>query len=417
MKAQAASAKPSGSTSAGAEAETCLVARQPILNVSGRLYGYELLFRAAKSAADAQPSVDALLDNTLLFGLERFTNGFPAFLPCSVEMLAGDLIQVLPPSMTVLAVPASAALPEQLIAACQQLKARGFRIALDDYSFGAHPLLGIADFIRTDFTRADRARPSQVRVLLESEAAELIARNVETEDDYRLACQEGFTLFQGGYLFRPALVRSHKVPVNRLFHFEILQQMYREPVDIVKLGEVVMRDASLTFRLLRLVNSPACAVRQEIRSVESAIIIVGLDTFRRFATIAILGESGGAENPELLNLALVRARFCELAARVSREDPSEQYLLGLFSLLPAMLRLPMEELTPTLPLRDEVRQALEGAPGRARCLLTWLECHERGDWAACDELVESHRLSNGRLSRCYNDAIAWAQTAVTAVTA
>jgi EAL and modified HD-GYP domain-containing signal transduction protein len=108
----------------------------------------------------------------------------------------------------------------------------------------------------------------------------------------------------------------------------------------------------------------------------------------------------------------VRARFCELAARTCRLDAPEQYLLGMFSLLPAMLRVPMSELTPALPLRDEVRQALEGTQNRERCLLQWLESHEHGQWDDCDSIVQANRLSQERLIRCYGDSVVWAQAAL-----
>jgi|HubBroStandDraft_1064217.scaffolds.fasta_scaffold17673_3 EAL and modified HD-GYP domain-containing signal transduction protein len=395
--------------------ETCSVARQPILNQSGRLYGYELLFRdqpgtARNAAGDA--SIGALVDDALIFGLDRFTNGFPAFISSTAEALAGQLVQILPPELTVLAIAENVEPAPALLEACRELKSRGFRFALDDYTGSLHPLLELADFVRVDFSAPGAVGRERLRNGLGESPAAMVAKRVETEEDYQRAGAEGFTLFQGDYLVRPALVKGRKVPPNRLFQFEILRSLYQDPVDLKKLSHLVMRDAALTYRLLRLVNSPVCALRQEVRSVESAIIIVGLDTFRRFATLAILGEGSSAEHPEILHMALVRARFCELAARTCRLDAPEQYLLGMFSLLPAMLRVPMSELTPALPLRDEVRQALEGTQNRERCLLQWLESHEHGQWDDCDSIVQANRLSQERLIRCYGDSVVWAQAAL-----
>jgi EAL and modified HD-GYP domain-containing signal transduction protein len=113
-------------------------------------------------------------------------------------------------------------------------------------------------------------------------------------------------------------------------------------------------------------------------------------------------------------MAFVRARFCELAAEHYGLDATEQYLLGLLSLLPAMLRLAMEELTPSLPLRHEIQAALEGTVNRDRILLEWLECHERGDWNACDTVVQSNGLSLGHLIKCHREAMVWAEAALRA---
>lgn len=390
--------------------EVCCVARQPVLNHTGRLQAYELCFREGKPrpSGECSASVSNLFDDAVILGLERFTSGFPAIVACNAEALAGQLVQVLPAAMTILAIPETAETTQSLMEECRALKARGFRFLLDDYTGRPNPLIALCDFVRVDFGSAGTVGREHFRQWLVPEPIGLAAKHVETVEDYRRAAEEGFTLFQGDYLFRPALVKSRRMPANRLFQFEILQNLYRDPVDLKRLTELVMLDTALTYRLLRLVNSPVCAVRQEVRSVESALIMVGLDTFRRFATLAILSDGGPGEQKEILNTALVRARFCELAARMTRQDPAEQYLLGMFSLLPAMLRIPMEEISRTLPLRDDVRQALEGTLNRERCLLSWLERHEHADWAGCDAVVGSNLLSSERLVRFYGDAVVWA---------
>ena len=395
--------------------EAYTVARQPILNQGGRLHAYELLFRDNTGLAanvGGEAVIGPLVDDTVVFGLERFTNGFPAFVACTAEALTGQLLRILPPDRTILTLPESTEPTTELMDACRDLKTRGFRIAVDDFTGKIHPLIELVDYVRVDFSRHDAAGCGPISQWLGNSNAAMVAKKVATDEEYRRAVIEGFTLFQGDYLFRPVMVKNRKVPANRLFHFEILRNLYRDSIDLRKLGQLVMRDASLTYRLLRLVNSPICAIRQEVRSVESALIIVGIDTFRRFATLAILGECSTNDQPEILRAALLRARFCELAARMARQDPAEQYLLGMFSLLPVMLRSPISELTPALPLREDVRHALEGAQNSERCLLSWLEHHERGEWSVCDELVRDHRLSHERLIRSYADSVVWANAAL-----
>ena len=200
--------------------------------------------------------------------------------------------------------------------------------------------------------------------------------------------------------------------MNRLSHVEILRVLQDDALDLQELARLVKCDASLTYRLLRLINSPFCAMQQEVKSVQGALIAVGEEMFRRLATLAIASELNAGQPPELLRMALVRGRFCELASGPRGLDRKEQYLLGLLSLLPAMLRLPMRELAPLLPLREEVRQALVGADIEERCLLAWLERHELGDWAACEWIVETHGLDAGTLPGCYEEAVVWAEAAL-----
>src|SRR5262249_27897565 len=132
----------------------------------------------------------------------------------------------------------------------------------------------------------------------------------------------------------------------------------------------------------------------------------------RLATLAITSELNADQPIELLRMAFIRARFCELAAAAAELDATEQYLLGLLSLLPAMLRVPMQELTPALPLREEIVTALMGAPVSERKLLHWLMAHEQGHWAECDVIAAEYGLDHESLNACYEQAVIWAEAAV-----
>jgi c-di-GMP phosphodiesterase len=301
-----------------------------------------------------------------------------------------------------------------VVDACRRLKASGYRLALDDFLWkpGVDPLVEMADYIKVDFTLANREERAILLDRLRGYTVALIAEKVETQEQLAEARNEGFTFIQGYYFCRPTLMENHKVPLNRLSHVEILRLLQDDTIDLQELARLVKCDASLTYRLLRLINSPFCAMQTEVRSVQAALIAVGEEVFRRLATLAIASELNAGQSPELLRMALARARFCELAAGLCGLNRTEQYLLGLLSLLPAMLRLPMHELTPSLPLRDEIRQALLGADIAERCLLAWLERHELGDWSACDWILEAHGFNAEGLPGCYEEAVVWAEDAL-----
>jgi len=294
--------------------EVRYVARQPILNLQGRVHAYELLFRNAPETVlyrDGDTAARTMLDNAVIFGLEMFTNGLPAFVSCTMEALTEQLVHVLAPRLTVLAIPSSLEQNPALVDACRELKDQGFRIALDDFNTrtSLKPLIVLADYIRVDYTRLNPVERQQLR-RLHSTSIAMVAKKVDTQEQYREACLEGFTLFQGNYFCHPVLLKKHKVPASRLFHFEIVKLLHHEPIDVRKVSQLVMRDASLTFRLLRLVNSPVCAIQQEVRSIEAAILVIGEDTFRRMVSLAVLSELNSDRPPEILQMALLRARFC-----------------------------------------------------------------------------------------------------------
>jgi EAL and modified HD-GYP domain-containing signal transduction protein len=393
------------------------VARQPIMDLRSRVHGYELLFRAGPEAAfrgDGDLATRTMLDNTVMFGLERLAGGLPAFVNCTRESLTEDLVHILPPSMTVLEILENLEPTPSLIAACRKLKASGFRMALDDFTWKPkfEPLVELADYIKVDIALTGAEERSSLLKRLSGVTVALVAEKVETQEEFKQACLEGFTLFQGYYFCRPVLLANRKVPANRLSHIEILQMLRDDSIELRKLTQLVKRDASLTYRLLRLVNSPMCAVRQEVSSIQAALLAVGEETFRRIATLAIASELNAGQPAEVLRMAFERGRFCELAARERALDPTEQYLLGMLSLLPAMLRVPMADLAPSLPLREEIRAALLGTANSERLLLEWLEFYEHGDWAGCDGVAQAHGLNEEKLFGFYAEAVVWAEAAL-----
>jgi len=392
------------------------VARQPILDVRGRVHAYELLFRAGPEAVfrgDGEKATRTMLDNAVMFGLERLTGGLPAFVNCTEKALTENLVDVLA-TTTVLEILETVQPTPDLISTCRALKEKGYRFALDDFVWAPRfrPLMDLADYIKVDFASTGREQRRELFWRVERGSIFMLAEKVETQEEYRQAKEEGFTLFQGYYFCRPVLVENRKIPANRAIHFEILQLLLNDDVDLDKATQLMKRNPSLTYRLLRLVNSSAYATRREIYSIQEALVVVGENAFRRIVTLAIASDLNGEQPLEILRMAFVRARFCELASELCGLDPSEQYLLGMFSMLPAMMLVSMEDLAPDLPLRDEIREALKGAANRERVPLGWLECHERGAWANCDAMVEANGATEEEMVGFYRSALMWASAAL-----
>jgi EAL and modified HD-GYP domain-containing signal transduction protein len=393
------------------------VARQPILDLHSRVHGYEMLFwngRKPMIRAEGDLATRTMLDNTVIFGLEELARGLPAFVNCTTDALTEDWVEVLPPKLTVLELPAGSEITPELLAACRKLKALGFRLALTDYIGRpeSRPLTELADYVKVDLVYVTAAERQALLRGLSGLAVRPVAQNVETQEQYAQACKEGFELFQGYYFCRPEPLQSHRIPGNRLVHLEILEDLQNEPIDLQRMSQLVMCDASLTYRLLRLVNSPVCAMRQEVTSIQSALMLVGEAAFRRIAMLAIAGDFNAEQPTEILRMAFERGRFCELAAGLCGLASSEQYLIGMVSLFPAMLRILMEDMVRLLPLRDAARDALLGKKNQESVLLSWIVCHEHGDWPECDTIANANGLDHEQLMRCHADAVEWAAAAL-----
>lgn len=409
----------SGDTELASARRLCSVVRQPILDRRGRVHAYELRFHGDRvhNGADAYNN---LLETVVNFGLgksselKKLTGRLTAFVRCSIEALSERLAQVLPASLTILEIVPSQEVSSELIDSCRQMKVLGFRIALDDFSIKtpATALVELADYVKVDFVRSPPEVRRELLNELRGKETTIVAKGVDTHVDYRKAWEEGFTLFQGLYFCEPVEVRNRRPPVNQMLRLSILRSLQQNPMDMHKVSQLVMRDGPITYQLLRLVNSPLWGMRQKVESIEMALVAVGENAFRRIATLAITAEFNGDQPAELLCMAILRGRICEVMASKCGLDPFGQYLLGLFSLLPAMQGQPMSDVVRTLPLGGEILEALMGKTNPERSVLGWVENFERADWAACDAAALAAGLDQGELAKVYVDAVDWTETAL-----
>lgn len=392
------------------------VARQPILDIRGNVHGYELLFRSGpfetEFTGDGDAATRAVLDDTVLFGLERLSGGETVFVNCTQESLEQRLVRVLPPKQAVLEILETLDPTPVLLEACRELKSQGFRLALDDFEWKPEwqEFTALADYIKVDISKTSHESRLELIDKLRGTTAQLIAERVETPADLSQALREGFGLFQGFHFCRPVLVENREIPANKLVYLEMFGALAQHPLNTRRVSELIKHDPSLTYRLLRMVNSPVYGLGQVIRSIHAALVMIGDDMFRRLAILAAASELKGNQPMELLSMAFHRGRFCELAAPFTGRDPSEQYLVGILSLLPAMLNVPMERVVQNLPLRVEVRDALLGLRNAERITLEWLLCYERGEWSYCDLLAQTGSLIPAPLPRLYAEALLWAES-------
>lgn len=392
---------------------TRYLARQPILDAEGRVVAYELLFRsAAVSVFDGtgDAASQTMIDNAVIYGLEKLTAGLPAFINCTAATLSKEYILLLKPSSTVLEVLEDVEVTEDVVKDCIRLRQKGYKIALDDFTYSPSldPLIEIADFIKMDFRSTPAADRQTLISALTHFKGQYLAEKVETRAEYEEAAQEGFTLFQGYYFCKPALIRKKAVPSNHLVHLRLVRQLQEDPLDVHALDEIIKSEPALAYRMFQYVNSAACGIRQEVTSITAALLLIGETLFRHMATLAVTVELNKGPSPEILRMAILRARFCEIAARFCALEPSEQYLLGLFSLLDAMLQISMEEALAPLSLPAPIQAALLGKQNNYRSALAWLESHEHGDFARCDALATAHGFEPDVLEQTLNAATLWA---------
>lgn len=396
------------------------LARQPILDIRREVIGYELLFRSGwenRFLGEREAATRQTLDNYLSMGIESLANHGLAFVNCTREALIGKWVTLLPPKTTVLEILETVAPDVELVAACVELRKMGYQIALDDFVARPEmqPLVDLASYIKVDFKLCDAAMRQEIHAMVRPGKAALLAEKIETQDDFDIARSEGYTFFQGYFFCYPKVIANREIPANRMNYLRLLAELNRKQLDLATVSRIVELEAALCYRLLVLANSARWSRRADVTSVKDAFMLVGEDRFRALVSVAASCVIGQNQPTALISMSLERARFCEMVAPLVGENPSEQFMLGLLSLLDATLQTPMEAIVKQLPLRPEAKEALMGAQNPVAVPLGLIRSFEAGAWKNCSGTAESFGIAEETLTRLYVESVRWATDSLNAM--
>ncbi len=392
------------------------VARQAILDVNRSLTAFELLFRDSDEnrcpPGDPDIASKRTIDTAVLLGLETLSDGHRVFLNCTANLILDGLPTLFPPHVTVVEILESVQPTPQLIEACRKLKSEGYRIALDDFieQPGYEPLIDLADVIKIDVRATPAAEWPALAAKYLRNHRQLLAEKVETEEEFLGTKVVGFTLFQGYFFSKPSIFSTSSVDKLDANQARILRTLASPQLNLLEVESIVKSDPALCYRLLRFLNSPAFYLQDEIRSVLHALALLGEVEIRKWMLlVCALGAGAGANKRHLLENALIRARFAESLAPKMGLSSSTLFILGILSLMHAILDLSVESLVDLVAVAADVRAALLGTPNSLRNGFELVLAYEAADWNRCEEIRNRWQIPARFLSDSYLEAVHWAR--------
>ncbi len=370
------------------------IARQPIFDDWLQVYAYELLFRGGPQNY-FQPSRNAsssvIADSVTLFDLQTLTGRARAFVNVDELALKLGVPRLLPPNRIVVEILETVKPTEEIVSICRDLHSSGYVLALDDFTGDSKlsSLVELAQFLKVDFQLLDKDGRASVAKKYGNGKLSLLAEKVETEHDLAEARHLGYSYFQGYFFCKPSMIETCGIPGDKLLQLQLLSAVAAPELDYAKIEELLKRQPSLLYRLLRYLNSPLLVVRAEIQSVPQALSLLGEDEFRRWVSIFAILDMGKGKPPELIRTALTRAYFCEEISSAANlgEKKSSLFLMGLLSITDALLDKPIEEVLKSLPAAEEVKTALIGGENRLRDVYDLLLALERAEWSSLSTRV------------------------------
>jgi EAL and modified HD-GYP domain-containing signal transduction protein len=394
--------------------QDAFVGRQPIFDQNKVVYAYELLFRnGIQTSADVidgnQASTQVMLNALTEFGLDNIVGNSLAFINLTEELLVGDLIQVLPHERVVLEILENVAVNEKLIDAVRKLSSHGYIIALDDFVYSEkwRPLVEIADIIKLDVMAMADSEIEELLKFLRPFNKRLLAEKIETIEEFTYLKSLNFDYYQGYFLSKPSIVEGKRTPTNKISILQLLAKLASPDPVHAEIETLITQDVSLSYKILRFINSAHFALPRKIESIKEAILYLGLSNIRRIASM--IAMTGFNDQPhEILLTALLRARMCELLAEAAGYDNTDAcFTLGLFSALDIMLIMPMKKIVSELPLGEDLEHALVGGYGDLSSVLRCVLAYERQQWTD----IEFAELSGNEISRIYLKAVQWSSEA------
>lgn len=402
------------------------IGRQPILNLKQEIFGYELLFRAAgdhttaqfesQSQASASVISSALSD----FGLQDVLGDKFGFLNISAGVLHSEMLELLPIEQSVLEILENIELDDNVRLRCNELKSLGFLIALDDHIYAPEhsEFYKLVDIVKVDIMATDPAELSGIASDLKKYPVKLLAERVETIEVFEKCVEYGFELFQGYFFERPVIIGQKRIDPSGIAMMQLLQQL-NENWDIDEVEETFRENPGLTFNLLKLVNSVMIGMREKIKNIRHAIMILGINHLRRWVQLALFaGNDERGLNSPLLEMAAVRGRLMELlmmqcTGLVRTNDLVETaFLTGILSLLDALYETPMEHVVESLNLSEDMADALLRREGQLGMLLLLAERLEKAEFTGVQELLDSMSISLDQLLAAQLDAFNWRNSIV-----
>lgn len=400
------------------------VARQPIFNMYEQIVGYELLYRNKQEnrfpEVDSDiATIDVLVNSFLSIGIDEVSYGKPVFVNFTYNLLMSSVFDYIEPTKVIVEILEDVNITPEIVNKVKELKRRGFKMALDDFilteNLAEHEeIYKYIEYIKIDFL----VTPLLQRIEIENEIKakyphiKFLAEKVETRNQYEVAKHSGYVLFQGYFFEQPQVLSTKDIPPNVIQYLQILSILREEEPDINIIANNIERDISLSYKLLQLINNSNKRSNSKVRSIKQAVLLLGLAELRKWMYLLAMREARlDIENDtskEILLSSLFRAKICEkLANYKSEQNHAEYFLIGLFSLIDAILERPLPNILQQLPFRKEIIETISGVDTYMTPYLNISIALNKGEWREVETLADKLKIPYDIVMQYYEEVNEW----------
>ena len=367
------------------------LARQPVFDSDQQVIGYELLYRHDHSSILAtdgtEATTDVLINSYIEIGLDKLVGPNLAFINITRDFILNHHKLPPPSDQLVLEIHEDIETDDEVVAGVKGLIDKGYIIALDDFDLGkpTRRLIQFARFVKIDILQQSAEGLAKMVASLREFPVKLVAQKIETTAQYEQCRALCFDYYQGFSLCQPSIIRGQRLSANKLHVMQLLAKLQKEDPDASTLSKVIEQDIVLSYKLLRYINSASLAIRNRVDSINHAVILLGQNNVRQWASMIALTSLEETPN-EIIHTALLRGKMCELLLEATDKIfNGSAFIVGLFSMLDALLGAPLDRLLPMLQLNKDINDALLSRKGPYGNALKCVLAYEQGDWQSVDQ--------------------------------
>lgn len=395
------------------------IARQPIFDRHMNLYGYELLHRQSNNNCfvemdDDKATMELIYNSFLVLGLDDLTDGKKAFINFSKDLISSNVPFLLPKDRVVFEILERKETTQTTIEACEKMRGQGYTLALDDFVIDDNslPLVDKVDIIKVEYPSVSYSDQCKfIKKNRSGSKVKFLAEKIETREDYKLAADMGYDLFQGYFFSKPVIINSNDIASLNLTLFSVLEELYKPEPCYSSIADIIQKDLGLTYKLLKLANSVYIGSRYKINSIPQAISYIGINEMYKWISLLMLKDLQNVENAEIIKLSLIRGKFMELIATELNDgtNVSEYFFTGMFSFIDVLMNQPMDQVLDGLPFSTDVKQALLGERNKlGQLLISVINC----EFADLNKPINDcplNTISSTRFMELYMEALKWAK--------
>ena len=392
------------------------LARQPILDENQKIHAYEIFYRSGflnhyTGTDDDEATSKVIIEAFNNLGLDAVTAGKPAFINFSTGLLEQQVATLFPHEQLVVEVLESVRGSEEVLARCRELKTAGYTIALDDFVYNedSEPFLELADIVKIDLLGSSPEEIARVLPVLKDRKVTLLAEKVETYEAFKFATELGFKLFQGYFFSKPEMVVAKALAPLHVVCFELIRQVNSEDINFDQIAEVISRDVSLSYSLLRLVNSAHFTRRHPVKTVKQALVLLGTREIKKWVSLVALQRMCSSDLEAPVITSLVRGRFAELLAEetIWKDSKATLFLGGLFSMLDVLLQRPLASILEEVQTPNDIKELLLHGRGPYQDLGRLILAYEQGQWDQVQTHTQVLNLEHSTVAQAYLAALEW----------